>query len=135
MRLCHGFTHVACTVEDSVRLDDEHLRVYFCLKMSRCTQRKSLFDIYLAVQLALNISVLTGDGTFDEAILANHDFAGALDFALDSTVNMDIVVGYNGANNLTARSQRIELRTAGLGLCCHICIVLYFRIKHFLSIV
>ena len=47
----------------------------------------------------------------------------------------DIVVGNNGANNLTARSQRVELRTAGLGLCCHICVVLYFRIKHFLSIV
>lgn len=111
-RLGHG----AVAVEDRVGFDDEDLGDGFAVEVSRSTECEGVGDGDLAVDTAEDLGIAADDGSLEGAFLANNDFAGALEVALDGAVNTDIGVRYDSSNYFTARSEGIE-ESSGRLLC------------------
>lgn len=87
--------------------------------MAGSTQGKGVFDIYLAVERAHDFRALARHRAFDEALLANDEFARTLHIAFDSAVHTYITVGHDGTDDFATRSKGVVQGACTLLRCCH----------------
>lgn len=111
--------HLTGAVEDSVGLYHQGLRVDFAFEVTGGAQGEGVFDIYLAVKRAHNLRTLAHHSAFDEALLADDEFAGALHVAFDGAVHTYITVGHDSTDDFATRSKGVVQRACTLLRCCH----------------